>query len=93
MDGGVGQGVLVVDGDLTLTAGARYYGFLITTGEVRLEGGAVFEGMALAGGGILVDADARVRGSACWAVRALAAHRETFGRLLPLPGTGRIGPF
>ncbi|HUF76766.1 MAG TPA: hypothetical protein VMM35_10840 [Longimicrobiales bacterium] len=90
--GGVGQGVLAVEGDLTLTAGARYYGLVVVRGALRLEDGASLDGFALALGGGSVDAGSSVRGSACWAVRALAAQRAVLGGLVAVPGVGPIGP-
>ncbi len=90
--GGVGQGVLVVDGDLTLTAAARYYGVVIVRGTLVVEAGARLEGLALSGSGGAVAAGAGVTGSTCWAARALAAHRPRLGGLLAVPGVGPIGP-
>jgi hypothetical protein len=92
VSGGVGQVLLVVDGDLTLDGGARLFGVVVASGMLRVEGGASLEGLALAAGGVHVAAGARIRGSACWAARALAAQRATLGRLRPLPGVGAIGP-
>lgn len=92
VQGGSGQGVLAIDGTLTLSAGARFKGLVIASGSVRLEDGAVLEGLAIASGGIYVASDAQVLASGCWSVRALAAQRSTLGRLVPLPGTGWIGP-
>jgi hypothetical protein len=92
MVGGVGQGMLVVDGDLDLTTGARYFGLVVVSGTLRLDAGASLDGMALAGTGVTVAAGARVQGSACWAVRALAAQRGRLGRLFAAPGVGALGP-
>jgi hypothetical protein len=92
VDGGVGQGMLVVDGDLTLRAGARYYGLVLVTGALRLEGSATLAGMAIALDGAHVGVGSRVRSSACWVVRALAAQRPALGGLRVVPGVGRIGP-
>jgi len=91
--GGVGQGVLIVDGDLVLRAGARFHGLVIVAGTLRVIEGARLEGMGVAYTGVEVGADAAIRGSACWAVRALAAHRTTLGRPVPLHGATRIGPY
>ncbi len=92
VNGGVGQVLLVVDGDLTVGGGARLFGLVLASGALHIEGGASLEGMALAGGGVYVASGARIRGSACWAARTLAAQRATLGRLRPLPGVGAIGP-
>lgn len=90
--GGVGQGILVVEGDLVLTAGARYYGLVLTRGALRVEGGAVLEGLAVAHGGAVVSVDSRVVASACRVVRALAWNRAALGSLRAVPGVGSIGP-
>lgn len=92
VEGGSGQGVLVVDGALTLSAGTRFRGLVVVSGALRLEDSALFEGMALAAGGIDEAAGATVTASPCWAARALAAQRRDLGRMLPLPGTGWLGP-
>jgi hypothetical protein len=91
VEGGVGQGILVVDGDLTLTEGVRYFGLLVVSGELRIQDGARFEGMALVRS-VRVGTGAMVTASACWAVRALDAHRDMIGRWVPLAGLERIGP-
>lgn len=90
--GGSGQGTLVVDGDLVLRGGARYYGIAVAKGALRLEEHAALEGMALAWGGVSVTAGARVRASACWAVRALDAASGSLGRFVEAPGLGEVGP-
>jgi hypothetical protein len=91
VDGGVGQGLLVVDGDLTLRAGARFFGVVLARGTLRLEAGSELVGYGVAGGGAVVAAGARATGSACRALRALVANRallaKTLARVEP------IGPF
>jgi hypothetical protein len=76
--GGAGQGAWVVDGDIVLAEGARLFGFILTSGALVMEGGAVFHGAAVAAGGLRSEAGTRVRGSACWAERALAAAAATW---------------
>ena len=92
VEGGTGQGILIVDGDLVLRAGARFYGFVIVAGKLRVLDGASLEGMAIAHGGVELGPDATIHGSACWAVRVLAAHRPTLGRPISLHSARRIGP-
>lgn len=92
VQGGAGQGMLVVDGDLTLTASARYYGLVVLRGALRLEGGSSLDGLALARGGADVGAGSRLVASACWAVRALAAQRQELGGFRAVPGVPPIGP-
>ncbi|MGD2045055.1 MAG: hypothetical protein PVH96_02435 [Gemmatimonadota bacterium] len=91
VEGGVGQALLVVDGDLSLTAGARYYGLVLVRGMLRLEGGAHFEGMALARDGVDVASSSSLVGSECWALRALAENRSALGGFVPV-SDARIGP-
>jgi hypothetical protein len=90
VEGGAGQGILIVDGDVTFAPAARYYGLVIVSGTLRLEGGALVTGAALASRGAHVAEGATVRGSACWVARALAAHRGTLGRTVLLDAS--IGP-
>ena len=79
VEGGVGQGILLVDGDLTLAAGARYYGLALAAGRLHLPERAELTGYALAVGGVTVEANARITGSACWAMRALSVNRARLG--------------
>lgn len=88
--GGVGQGLLVVDGDLTLT-GSRLYGMVIVRGTLRLDGAATLEGMALTRDGLEIGSGSALRASACWAVRVLSAHRDALGGFIPVSGS-HIGP-
>lgn len=90
--GGVGQGVLVVDGDLELSAGARLYGVVLVTGRLRLTGGARLEGLALAQGGAEMDGGTELVGSVCRAARALQGVRDRLGTALPLHAAARFGP-
>jgi hypothetical protein len=92
MVGGAGQGVLVVDGDLELVAGARFHGFAAVRGVLRIADGGQLVGMVVAAGGVHVATGGSVRGSACWAVRSLAAQRAVLGGFLLLPETGSLGP-
>lgn len=90
--GGVGQGVIVVDGDLELAAAARFHGVVITSGRLRVTGGARLEGLALARGGAEIEAGAALVGSACRAARALHGVRGRLGVALPLHPARRFGP-
>lgn len=89
--GGVGEGVLVVAGDLTLTKGARFYGLVLAGGVLTLSSNARLVGLARAAGGVSVSPDAEVDASRCWAFEALAANRVLLARPHVLP-TGRIAP-
>ena len=90
--GGVGQGVLVVEGDVRLEGGARFVGVVVASGGVALADGASVEGRIVAFGGIDVDATAVVVGSDPRARAALAAFRDRLGEALPLHPALRLGP-
>lgn len=92
VDGGVGQGVLVTGGDLTLNGGARFYGVVLVGGKLTLASGSRLVGLARAVGGVAVAPDSEVDGSGCWAFQVLSGVRPLLGRLRPLPGSGQVGP-
>jgi len=64
LSGGAGQGMLVVDGNLTLLAGARFTGVLLVRGSARFEDGAHLDGIVLADRVSLASAS-EIRYSAC----------------------------
>jgi len=64
LSGGAGQGMLVVDGSLTLLAGARFTGVLLVRGSARFEDGARLDGIVLADRVSLAGAS-EIRYSAC----------------------------
>jgi len=76
VSGGVGQGVLVVDGALAMEGDVRFYGVVIATGPVRIGAGASIVGRVQTGGGVQVDPGGSVAGSVCRATRSLAALRS-----------------
>lgn len=51
--GGSGHGVLVVDGDLTVTAGARLHGIVVVHGRLAVDGGSVVRGAVRADSAIV----------------------------------------
>jgi hypothetical protein len=93
MQGGSGQGVLVVDGNLIVGSGARFYGLALVRGALRVEGGARLVGMAVAAGGAHVEPGSQVKGSACWVARALRARRPDLGSFRLVAGVGSLGSF
>jgi hypothetical protein len=86
--GGEGQGILLVDGDLTLSNGARFSGIVITRDDVRTTGvGGTVLGAVLAGDANVASGDhtqlggsALVQRSSCAVDRAL----EWSARLVPV---------
>lgn len=88
--GGAGQGVLLVDGDLTISAGARFVGVVIARDDVRSQGiGGTLLGSVLAGDAnvapgdhSLLDGASLVQRSRCAVDLAL----EWSARLIPVAG-------
>lgn len=77
LTGGAGQGMLVVDGNLTLLAGARFTGVLLVRGSARFEDGAQLDGMALANRVSVADGSA-IRYSACAVEQASRSGARPF---------------
>lgn len=77
--GGVGQGLLMVRGDLVLSGDVRFRGLVLVGGRLTVADSGRIEGLVRAAGGIRVSAGARVEGSACAAVLALDAARGALG--------------
>lgn len=85
--GGAGQGVLLVDGDLTLSAGATFAGVVIARDDVRTQGvGGTLLGAVLAGDARVAAGDhSRLEGSAL-------VQRSTCAVELALEWSARIVP-
>lgn len=66
---GAGQGTLLVDGDLSLLSGVRFFGLLLVRGRLYMGPGARLEGAALARAATLQGA--AIHRSHCALVRAL----------------------
>ena len=80
LEGGRGQGVLLVDGDLTVRGGVRFYGPVVVTGQLTTTGeGGHFSGAVFAATVVLaqsgVAGGAAVGFSSC-ALRRAAATTE-----------------
>lgn len=70
--GGTGQGVLVVDGDVTLRTGVEFSGAILATGRIDIDGAHV-TGAIRAGAGVRVDGT--VTHNACVLSRTFALAR------------------
>lgn len=68
---GGGQGLLVVQGDLTLEAGASFRGWVLVTGRLRLGPGARFAGVADVGADVVLDGGSELLGDRCAGALAL----------------------
>ncbi len=78
MQGGSGQGILVVRGDLVLEAGARFFGAVVVGGSVRAAPGTAVAGAVRAGD---VAWSGTLEVSACALLRVLA-EAPSLGRPL-----------
>ena len=81
--GGEGQGVLVVDGDASLSANATFAGLVLAAGAVRLADDVHVAGWIRSGDQVLLEGRARVEGSACAGLRALSHTGLRTMRALP----------
>ena len=81
--GGEGQGVLVVDGDVSFSANATFAGLVLAAGVVRLADDARVAGWIRSGDRVLLEGRARVEASACAGLRALSHAGLRTMRALP----------
>ena len=93
--GGIGQGVLLVAGDLTLRAGFTYRGLVLVAGDLALIGagtgvvGAVQVGSERSGGAVAMEGRSAIEYSGCALRRALAGS----SRATPLPRRSWINAY
>lgn len=92
VNGGEGQGVLVVDGDVTLAGGALFHGMVLASGRVDVLDASVVEGRIVAFGGFGVGPGSLVVGSPERAEAALEAVRARLGSAILLHPAVRLGP-
>lgn len=90
--GGEGQGLLVVDGDATLTS-TTFHGLLLATGAVRLAGATRVVGRIVALGGFSAEPATSVTGSAAVVATALAATTGVWPPLWPFHPARSLGPW
>lgn len=76
VDGGEGQGVLVVRGDLVLRGGATFAGAAVVEGSLGVSGASRLEGAVVVGGALTMAPDSRLVGDACVFAAALARRPE-----------------
>jgi len=82
LDGGRGQGVLYVSGDLVLAGGASFAGLVLVDGRVSLEDGASVRGAVIAAGSVSLS-NASITGDRCAVSAALAAVPALAGPFVP----------
>lgn len=79
MTGGEGRGVLVVEGDAHLTAGAQFHGILVVHGRLLLDGGATVRGAVRARSVALREAEVLRDGCALSDAIAAPVLDQAFG--------------
>jgi hypothetical protein len=92
MDGGEGQGLLLVDGGLTLAGGAVFAGIVVVRDSLTLLPDARISGLARVGGAVTLRSGAELRGRACAALLALQGRPKLY-RPVRVPGGAWIRPF
>ncbi len=84
VNGGQGQGVLLISGDATFRSAARFYGFVSVAGDLEITEGSEIHGLVRVRGSVLLRGRSRIVGSACAVLSALDAARQ-LRELTPLP--------
>ena len=84
MEGGVGQGLLLVVGDAVVSSGANYYGMVLVAGDLSVRSGARINGLLRVTGSVRLEGGSSISGSACAALAALESAHALQG-LIALP--------
>ena len=84
VNGGQGQGVLLIGGDAIFQAGARYYGVVLVAGDLGITAESEIHGLVRVRGEVRLGGRSRVVGSACAALSALDAAGQ-LRELVPIP--------
>ncbi len=92
MDGGEGQGILLVSGDLQMVSGASFSGIVLVSGHLHLGDDTRIRGFVRVGGSVYLAESAHIRFSPCAALPVLEDNRNLAGAL-PTPGGSWILPF
>ncbi len=69
---GVGQGILLVDGELTIEGDFHFYGLVIVKGEIQMKGDVEITGAVIAGAQLQSEPGDLIQYSQCAVARALA---------------------
>jgi len=92
MDGGEGQGLLLVDGSLTMAEAAFFAGLVVVRDSLTLLPDARISGLVHVGGVVSLAAGAALEGRACAALLALENRPELY-RPIRVPGGPWLRPF
>lgn len=91
LEGGEGQGLVLVEGSLTLRGGAVLAGLVVVRDTLRLGSGARITGLVRVGGPVVLGSGSLIRGRACPALLALEAA-PALSKPVVVPG-GWLRPF
>lgn len=92
MEGGQGQGLLMVAGSLTLSDSAAFVGMVVVGEELQLEPGARIVGLVRTGGDVGLAAESAIEGRLCPALLALQGIPPLYAPI-PVPGGAWLRPF
>ena len=84
VNGGQGQGVLLIPGDATFRFAARFYGLVVVAGDLEVSEESEIHGLVRVRGSVFLRGRSRIVGSACAALSALDAA-EQLRELVPIP--------
>jgi hypothetical protein len=84
VNGGQGQGVLLITGDATFRSGARYYGLVVVGGDLEITGESEIYGLVRVRGAVTLRGRSSIVGSACAVLSALHAAQQ-LRELAPIP--------
>jgi hypothetical protein len=86
VDGGQGQGVLLISGDAVFRSTTRYFGLVVVAGDLKMAQGSEIHGLVRVRGGVILRDGSRIVGSACALVSALDAAKP-LRSMIPIPGS------
>lgn len=86
--GGIGQGILLVEGDLSMTEDMRFYGLVVVRGRLDLRDEATLVGGGVVAGGRTGTRTSHIRDASriLYSSCVLARHSTGSGGVAPLPG-------
>ncbi len=86
VDGGQGQGILLVSGDATFRSEFHYYGLVVVGGDLEITEESEIYGLVRVRGAVSLSGRSRIVGSVCAALSALDAATQ-LRELAPIPGS------
>ena len=91
MEGGQGQGVLLIAGDAIFRSAAHYYGLVVVAGDLEVTEESEIYGLVRVRGVVTLRGRSRIVGSACAVLSALSAA-EQLRKLVSIPDSSWPDP-